>query len=301
MKTERYMKLPGAATLCAAVAALLTTGCVKGTLYHTDHPDGGKISVSASWTDRGEGIAMPDSWMISMGDYSASETNATHTPEQIFEPGTYTLAAWNNADKVTVNGTTATLASATGNWDGVGSFVTENPGWLFTSIQEVQIEKDTDYTLVAAMQQQVRELTLIIEPTGSSASRISEIDAYLTGAAGRLDFATDSYGSASNVALSFTKITSGSDAGKWSATVRLLGTAGSQQLLKGQIRFTDDTPEAVTLESDLTQALSSFNTKKNEPLTLRGTMAQTPEQIEFATVDITGWNPSGSNNVNAGL
>ena len=93
------------------------------------------------------------------------------------------------------------------------------------------VEADTDYELTAAMHQQVRQLTLVIEPTGDAADRIESIEGSLSGAAGTLDFATGTYGAASDVALRFTKITEGSDAGKWTATVRLLGITGNTQTL----------------------------------------------------------------------
>ena len=93
------------------------------------------------------------------------------------------------------------------------------------------VEADTDHELTAAMHQQVRQLTLVIEPTGDAADRIESIEGCLSGAAGTLDFATGTYGAASDVALHFTKITEGSDAGKWTATVRLLGITGNTQTL----------------------------------------------------------------------
>ena len=58
-------------------------------------------------------------------------------------------------------------------------------------MKNIEIFKyDKDYPLTAAMKQQVRELTLVVEPTGDAAGRITEIVAHLTGAAGTLDFAT---------------------------------------------------------------------------------------------------------------
>ena len=89
------------------------------------------------------------------------------------------------------------------------------------------IEKDTEYELTAAMQQQVRQLTLVIEPTGGTTDRIEGVEGYFSGAAATLDMDNGTYGTPSNVALTFTKITSGADAGKWSATMRLLGVAGT--------------------------------------------------------------------------
>ena len=283
------------------LTALLLSSCVKDTLYDTPHPDHGMISVTADWSARGEGIDIPATWTVAMGDYTGTETSATHAPDHLFAPGSYTLAVWNPAEEITVNGTTATVTAATGNDAVAGAFISNAPGWLFTSVQQVLIEKDTDYPLTAAMKQQVRELTLVVEPTGDAAGRITEIVAHLTGAAGTLDFATDTYGAASNVVLPFTKITEGNDAGKWKATVRLLGVTGTEQLLTGEIRYTDGNPTPTTLKSDLTEALAAFNTGKGESLTLGGTLVETPEGMEVDGAGITGWEEVEGDDVNADL
>lgn len=283
------------------LTALLLSSCVKDTLYDTPHPDHGMISVTADWSARGEGIDIPATWTVTMGDYTGTETSATHAPDHLFAPGSYILAVWNPAEEITVNGTTATVAAATGNDAVAGAFISNAPGWLFTSVQQVLIEKDTDYPLTAAMKQQVRELTLVVEPTGDAAGRITEIVAHLTGAAGTLDFATDTYGAASNVVLPFTKITKGDDAGKWKATVRLLGVTGTEQLLTGEIRYADGNPTPTTLKSDLTEALKEFNTGKGESLTLGGTLVETPEGMEVDGAGITGWEEVEGDDVNADL
>ena len=154
--------------------------------------------------------------------------------------------------------------AVTADWSACGEGINRPATWTVTmgdytstetSAKQVSIEKDKDYPLTAAMKQQVRELTLVVKPTGDAAGRITEIVAHLTGAAGTLDFATDTYGAASNVVLPFTKITEGDDAGKWKATVRLLGVTGTEQLLRGEIRYADGNPTPTTLKSDLTEAL----------------------------------------------
>ena len=295
MKTARYIPI-----LAAAAAALLAASCVKDTLYNTPHPDYGKIAVTADWSARGEGIDIPATWTVTMGDYTGTETSATHAPNHLFAPGSYTLAVWNPAEGITVNGTTATVAPASGNQT-TGAFIDNTPGWFFTYTEQVSIEKDKDYPLTAAMKQQVRELTLVVEPTGDAAGRITEIVAYLTGAAGTLDFATDTYGAASSVVLPFTKITEGADAGKWTATVRLLGVTGTEQLLTGEIRYAEGNPTPTTLKSDLTEALKEFNTKKPEPMTLGGTLVETPEEAEFSEFEITGWETGDEDDVNVTL
>ena len=280
-------------TTILTLALLLTLGgCVKDELHDTPHPDTGKVTVTADWTDRGEGVDIPASWQIVMGDYTGTETGATHSPDYLFNPGSYTLAVYNPADDIMVSGTTAAVAAAD------GGCIVNTPGWLFTSVQEVAIEADTDYELTAVMRQQVRELTLMIEPAGDAADRIETIEGTLSGAAGTLDFATGTHGTPSEVELHFTKITEGDDAGKWMATVRLLGIAGDAQRLTATLTYTDGNPQPTSLNSDLTAALDGFNDGKTAPLTLGGTIAETPGEAGF-TGEISGWEKVDGGEVDA--
>ena len=280
-------------TTILSLALLLTLGgCVKDELHDTPHPDTGKVAVTADWSDRGEGVDIPAEWTVTMGGYTGTETGATHSPDYLFNPGSYTLAVYNPADGITVSGMTAAVAAAD------GGCIVNTPGWLFTSVQEVEIEADTDYSLTAVMHQQVRELTLVIEPTGDAAERIESIEGTLSGAAGTLDFATGTHGTPSEVKLHFTKITEGDDVGKWMATVRLLGIAGNSQRLTATLTYTDGNPQPTSLNSDLTAALDGFNDDKTTPLTLGGTLAETPDEAGF-TGEITGWETVDSGGVDA--
>ncbi|WP_270722939.1 FimB/Mfa2 family fimbrial subunit [Bacteroides ovatus] len=280
-------------TTILTLALLLTLGgCVKDELHDTPHPDTGKVTVTADWSDRGEGVDIPAEWTVTMGGYTGTETGATHSPDYLFNPGSYTLAVYNPADGITVSGTTAAVAAAD------GGCIVNTPGWLFTSVQEVAIEADTDYSLTAVMRQQVRELTLMIEPAGDAAERIESIEGTLSGAAGTLDFATGTHGTPSEVELHFTKITDGDDAGKWMATVRLLGIAGDAQRLTATLTYTDGNPQPTSLNSDLTSALNGFNDGKTSSLTLGGTIAETPGEAGF-TGEITDWETVNGGGVDA--
>ena len=279
-------------SLLAAALLLAATSCVKDELHDTPHPDTGKVTVTADWSDRGEGVNIPAEWTVTMGDYTGTETGTTHAPDYLFAPGSYTLAAYNTPEGITISGTTAAVAAAD------GGCIVNTPGWLFTSVQGVEIEADTDYSLTAVMQQQVRELTLMIEPAGDAADRIESIEGTLSGAAGTLDFATGTHGTPSEVKLHFTKITDGNDADKWTATVRLLGIAGDAQRLTATLTYTDGNPQPTSLNSDLTAALDGFNDGKTSPLTLGGTIAETPGEAGF-TGEISGWEKVDGGEVDA--
>ena len=287
MRTVKMSKI----LLVAAFLVPVATSCVMDELHDTLHPDTGSIAVTVDWTGRGEGVDIPAEWTVTMGGYTGTETGATHSPDYLFASGSYTLVAHSPADCMTVSGMTATVAAA-------GGFIVNTPGWLFTSVQEAEIEADTDYELTAAMHQQVRQLTLMIEPAGDAADRIETIEGTLSGAAGTLDFATGTHGTPSEVELHFTKITDGDDAGKWMATVRLLGIAGDAQRLTATLTYTDGNPQPTSLNSDLTAALDGFNDGKTSPLTLGGTIAETPGEAGF-TAEITGWETVDGDDVNA--
>lgn len=263
------------------MAALTLTGCVKDELFDTPHPGKGSITVTADWSARGEGIAIPESWNLSMGDYHGTETAATHAPDYLFEPGSYSLVAWNPATDISVSGTTASVTSTA---DGC---LSGELGWLFTSVQEVTIDADRDHAFTAAMQQQVRQLTLTIRLTGDAAERVEGISGRLSGVAGTMDFASDTYSAPSSVALNFTKITQGENAGAWTATVRLLGITGESQQLTGGITYAGDNLPSTPVASDMTALLAGLNDNNTVPLSLACDL-ETPTQAGV-TATIIDW------------
>lgn len=297
-------------------AAILLAGCdKKDPSYNTSHPEHGTVTLTTDWSGIGEGLTAPASYTVAVtpaaatatGDYTATVNGTTATLDHLFPPGMYRAQVYNTPQHITVAGSVATVSGASGNVDGVGTFVHNAPGWLFASVIELAIEADAEHAYTAVMQQQVRQLTLIIEPTGGTVDKIERIEGYLSGAAGTLDFAaaspeiaTGTHGTPSNVELQFSQIADGENAGKWAATVRLLGTAGDRQELNAQLYFTDGSPAAVTLTSDLTTALAAFNADKRTPLMLGGSVVETPTGSGFGAT-ITDWMPGIGGDIDANI
>ena len=277
MKPTRYIPI-----LAAAATALLTASCVKDTLYNTPHPNHGKITVTADWSARGEGIDIPATWTLSMGDYTGTETAATHAPDHLFAPGSYTLVAWNPAEGITVSGTTATVAPASGSQT-TGTFIDNAPGWFFTHTEQVTIEKDTDYPLTAAMKQRVRELQLELEVTQGRPELIQSVTATLSGIAGAFDMARgQTTGEPASTVFSFTR-----DGSRLTADARLLGTMGAVQTMVLDIVFVDGGRTQRT-EVDLTEAMKDFNDDMTTAYRVTGTL-ETPVGMEEGKGEITGW------------
>lgn len=287
MKPTRYIPI-----LAAAATALLTASCVKDTLYNTPHPNHGKITVTADWSARGEGIDIPATWTIAMGDYTGTETAATHAPDHLFAPGSYTLVAWNPAEGITVSGTTATVAPASGSQT-TGTFIDNAPGWFFTHAEQVSIEKDTDYPFTAAMKQQVRELQLELEVTQGRPELIQSVTATLSGIAGAFDMAQgQTTGEPASTRFSFTR-----DGSRLTADARLLGTMGAVQTLVLDIVFVDGGRTQHT-EVDLTEAMKDFNGDMTTAYRVTGTL-ETPVGMEECNAEITGWESVEGGNASA--
>lgn len=291
MKRVIKLQLVGA----VAIATLLAACDVKDPIYNTPHPEHGKITLTTEWDGIGEGLTAPAAYTVATlpaaasaatGGYTATLNGTTNTLDHLFDPGAYRILVYNTPEHITVSSTTASVEAATPPAGLSGTFIHNAPDWLFASATDAVIEADKEHAVAAVMQQQVRELTLIIEPTGETTDRIESITGTLSGVAASLDIADGTHGTPSNVAMTFSKITSGTDAGKWSATVRLLGTAGAEQRLAATITFTDGNPEPVNFDSDLTSVLATFNADKRKPLTLGGSVVETPTGAGFgATID----------------
>lgn len=269
---------------CTTMALLLLAACVKEDLYNTPHPEYGKITLTTDWTERGEGIDIPAGYTVEVGEYSATVSGATHTIDNLFVPDTYRAHIYNTAEDITVSGNTVTIRRM----ETPPGHVAPAPGWFFACAMDAKIEQDTDHEFTARMEQQIRQLTLVIEPAGDTLEKIESITAVLSGVAGTLNIDNGTHDTPSHVALTFTKIVQGTDAGKWKTTVRLLGIAGAQQKLAATIAFTGGNPPAVSLESDLTTGMAAFNTGKKTPLTLGGQVVEMPSGAGF-NATITNW------------
>ena len=310
MRTKTFFKI-----LSVFVATSLAGCDVKDPIYDTPHPNHGTVTLTTHWSGIGEGLTAPASYTVAVtpvaggatGGYTATVNGTTATLDHLFAPGMYRAQVCNTPQHITITGSVASVEAATPPTGQTGTFVHNAPGWLFTSAIDVAIEADAEHAYTAVMQQQVRLLTLIIEPTGGTVDKIERIEGYLSGAAATLDFAaaspeiaTGTHGTPSNVELQFSQIADGENAGKWSATVRLLGTAGARQELNAQLYFIDGGPAEVTLKSDLTTALAAFNADKRTPLTLGGSVVETPTGSGFGAT-ITDWMAGVGGDIDANI
>ena len=258
------------------VLVFLLAACDKN---NTDHPEYGKIiSLITDWADRGDGIDIPAGYTVNTGDYTTTLSGSVNSINNLFEPGRYSVYVYNPVTGITVHDHQATADYTTG-----------ISGWFFTGNEEVVIDRDKDYTVTVAMQQQVRQLTLRLEISGDAGNRLTGIDATLSGVAGvwNIDTNRPLVGSTATVPFTFTKID-----GQYCVTTRLLGMIDSAQELSLTLWFTDGNPASYTVTSDLSGLLAAFNNDKKKPLILSAIMVVTPTQGGF-TSTVSDWVSGG--------
>lgn len=261
---------------------LLTANCllltvISCTRVDLEDPLKGKMTLVTDWNKRTAAIEQPPSYTVILNNQTLNYTQTSNLLPEL-DAGTYRIHIYNTPEKITISGTIATVNI-------IGNNVDPLPGWLFTASTQVVYADFKEEAINVEMQQQVRQLTIILRPEGGTVDRISNITASLSGIAGAWDFKENKpTGNSVSVPLYFTK----KEDGTWQITIRLLGITGSQQRLTGTVSFEGDSPADITIDSDLSAVIALFNTDKITPLLLQGEMKETPTEFGFTSV-ITSW------------
>ncbi|MCD7899845.1 MAG: FimB/Mfa2 family fimbrial subunit [Bacteroides sp.] len=257
------------------VICLITalSGCdVKDPIYNTDHPGKGKVTLTTDWSNRSEGIDIPSSYKVVINNQNLTFNQATQILPEL-EAGTYQTLIYNTPDKITINGTIATVNTE-------NSIIDVSPGWLFSSLLDIKFVADTDGAITALMKQQVRQLTFELSVKDGNPSQIISTIASLSGIANTLNISTGEI-SGNNLSVKPVFILNGD---KLTANMRLIGVTGTQEF-NFTVTFSDGNTQII--ETNLTEELAGFNTGKDKTFTLTGDL-NIPVEAGFGAT-ITGW------------
>lgn len=280
--------------MAVAGAAILMAGCNKDdTPDISPYPDKGTLTLTTDWSARGAGTDIPGSYVVAIDDWSQTLSSETNTLDNSFDPKEYRVYVYNTPDNITVSDLVASVKTVAAPASMSGTFVTTEPGWLFSAATDVEVLKDKVQAFTVVMQQQVRELTLVVKPSGDTAGDVAKITAVLNGVAGAWDIDVDQpSGAEVQTFVEFTQTGLPAD-DNWYATVRLLGIAGPVQTLEGSIGFTTESGlEDMGFDKDLHNIteFAEFNTGKKTPLALAAQLVKAYDYIELGDFDvIPGW------------
>lgn len=231
--------------------SLIITSCTKEELV--DPP---KVLLTTDWTNHTEGVSIPSAYTVVINNQVITYNNISNTLPQL-EAGTYPITVCNTADKITVEGTSAKVATS-------GNIVNAQPGYLFYSALDVEFENNKEKTVTAVMQQQVRLLNIELTITEGDINDVESITASFSGVANTMDLKTNTYsGTGLKVEPVFTK-----NGNKLIASVRLIGLTAETQKLTLDIKYKSGAKQQIV--SDVSSLLTNFGTNKHQPLTLKG-------------------------------
>mgnify|MGYP002762955606 FL=1 len=272
MKSNRHLFI----TYTAVLAAILLASCVKDELYNTPHPDSGAVVVTADWSDRNSDTDIPQTYILSIDGQEQEVSGETNVLNRLLSAGKYTLAAYNKPDQVTVANNTASVNATS------AKHINPMPGYLFASVQDINVVADDTLRVTARMKQLIRRLNLELTATEGDYSRVQSATATLSGVASVADMATGERSAAAQVTNTFIQ-----DGNKFTLFFRLLGIVTTEaQTLTVDITFNNgDTQQIV---SDVTESMKNFNNEA-EPIKLKGNLLL-PVEATVTGATITGWN-----------
>lgn len=272
MKSNRHIFI----TYTAVLAAILLASCVKDELYNTPHPDSGAVVVTADWSDRNSDADIPQAYILSIDGQEQEVSKETNILNRLLSAGKYTLAAYNKPDQVTVANNTASVNATS------AKHINPMPGYLFASVQDINVVADDTLRVTARMKQLIRRLNLELTATEGDYSRVQSATATLSGVASVADMATGERSAAAQVTNTFRQ-----DGNKFTLFFRLLGIVTTEaQTLTVDITFNNgDTQQIV---SDVTESMKNFNNEA-EPIKLKGNLLL-PVEATVTGATITGWN-----------
>ena len=272
MKSNRHIFI----TYTAVLAAILLASCVKDELYNTPHPDSGAVVVTADWSDRNSDADIPQAYILSIDGQEQEVSGETNVLNRLLSAGKYTLAAYNKPDQVTVANNTASVNATS------AKHINPMPGYLFASVQDINVVADDTLRVTARMKQLIRRLNLELTATEGDYSRVQSATATLSGVASVADMTTGERSAAAQVTNTFRQ-----DGNKFTLFFRLLGIVTTEaQTLTVDITFNNgDTQQIV---SDVTESMKSFNNEA-EPIKLKGNLLL-PVEATVTGATITGWN-----------
>ena len=272
MKSNRHIFI----TYTAVLAAISLASCVKDELYNTPHPDSGAVVVTADWSDRNSDADIPQAYILSIDGQEQEASGETNVLNRLLSAGKYTLTAYNKPDQVTIANNTASVNATS------AKHINPMPGYLFASVQDINVVADDTLRVTARMKQLIRRLNLELTATEGDYSRVQSATATLSGVASVADMATGERSVAAQVTNTFIQ-----DGNKFTLLFRLLGIVTTEaQTLTVDITFNNgDTQQIV---SDVTESMKNFNNEA-EPIKLKGNLLL-PVEATVTGATITGWN-----------
>lgn len=237
--------------------------CPEITLLHigTMEMMFGTIGLTADWSHRGEGVAVPAEYSVEAGGKTFTADGAAFTLPGFFEQGDVEVLAYNLPAGVSADGGIATVDT------GADGLLIPDAGVLFSGVATARVEAGATAAVTVPMQQRMREVRFTIDLTGGDPERVTNVKARLDGVAASIDLRTGEVtGDESSAMLSFVR-----EGDKLTANLWTVGpAAGARQELVITTILSDG--NKIATAPDLTDLFRDFNFNTVTPLNVAGSI-----------------------------
>lgn len=252
------------------IAAAAIISCKPEDIEEID-PEANAVSFSVKYGEMTEGVAKPASVALSLDNKEVEVTDNKFYKTDLEVKESYMVTVYNKVEGVSVNDGVISLT-------GSGSTV-PSMDWLFCYAGEKKLDKSLSVTL----QQQTKQINVVLRAMGGKYGSISEVTAELTDVAGQRDLINKVYKGASTVSA---KMDQGVLVGTYFGTIRVLGfVADAASALKLNFKYSDGTTSTTTV--DISSQTEGFNEDKVSISVLNVGISGLGEADEAATCEVT--------------
>lgn len=282
--------------LFAAFAAAVLAGCYKVDIYWSTHPDTGKITLITDWSKRSPDADIPNPYNIQLLEPSAMWKVSEYRFEvpNLFDPGTYTLHVFNEAENLKLDGSVVSLyqkpleptrAKTRGPEEGWPEEEIPHEEYWFYAVPDFffwgsvtqKIEADRDYEVTVPMRQITRQVEIDFTIEDVDPQLYEEFYVYIIGTNDAWDCeANKPVGYSMNTAIP----ASPQSGRRITGETRILGVMEDRPI-KMMVEFLyddgDDFYWLTSEEIDVTADFKDFNTSdRTVPLVLKKTISFPP-------------------------
>ena len=252
------------------LAACIIVACKPDDIVPED-PEANAVAFSAKYSEITEGVTKPETLTLAVDDKEMQVANGKFYKTELEAKESYLVSVYNKLENVTMTKGTISL---TGSGAEVPSI-----GWFFCYAGDKKIDKSLSVTV----QQQTKQINVVLRALGGKVASISEVTAELTEVAGQRDVINKVYKSASTVSA---EMTPGVLAGSYFGTVRVLGfMTDSANALKLNFKYSDGTTSTTTV--DLSAQAEGFNEDKVSISVLNVSVNELGTEAEVSSCEVS--------------
>lgn len=252
------------------LAAFAIVACKKEEVIPVD-PEANSVTLSVKYGETTEGVAKPENVILTIDNEEMAVAGGKFDKTDLEAKDSYLISVYNKVDKVSVADGIISIEGAGGTVPSID--------WMFCYAGEKKIDKSLGVTL----QQQTKQINIVVRALGGKIAAVSEVTAELTEVAGQRDLINKVYKNSSTVAAG---MENGVLTGTFFGTHRVLGfMTDAASTLNLNFKYNDGTSSTTTV--DISSHTEGFNDDKTVINVISVGISELGTDNEVVTSEVT--------------